>query len=54
MLILLVVSYTLHFLGQLVVFGSIARFEINCGNIPLNSEVVQNMLIPQKSFAYLV
>jgi len=50
MLTLLVGSYTLYFIGQIVIFGSIVYFEVQCGDIPVNSENLQTRLAPQKIF----
>ena len=38
MLILLVGSYSLYFIGQIVIFSSIVFFEVKCGDIPVNGD----------------
>ena len=38
MLLLLVLSYSLHFLGQIVIFASTVYYEAMCRNLPVNED----------------
>lgn len=55
LLILLVVAYSSHFIGQIVVFGGILYYRVVCGSqINVHGDAIQALINPEKLFSNAV